>query len=435
MEEYDKEVMADTSKELGENLKASDQLDTEVAKMLVAHQSGAFADRAAFETYVQQHLEPLVQTETSGDERRLIVELAGVTNMEEAKKLIGETPFLEFKTLLPRDKGDDIVYKYLGEAGKGISAEALCGDGEAYPRFLMQFGADPCFQSAGFDGKYLSRAALDFDPNTNTPGISLQFTSDGAKRFADITEQNVGQPLAIFLDGLPIEIPVVREKISDGRAQITGNFTPVQAKELVGRLNAGALPVPISRIAEQNIEASLGADSLVRSFSATIWGFLAVIFFMVLWYRFPGLLAVMALLIYASIVLSLFKLIPVTLTAAGIAGFVLSVGMAVDANILIFERFKEELRRGRGVDEALRYGFERAWTSIRDSNVSSLITAGVLFWLGTSVVKGFALTLGIGVLISMFSAITVSRTFLRAVLTKRFENKRFLLLSGLKGSL
>ncbi|MFY9461814.1 MAG: protein translocase subunit SecD [Candidatus Sungiibacteriota bacterium] len=375
--------------------------------------------------------EPLVQTETSGDERRLIVELAGVTNIEDAKKLIGETPFLEFKTLLPRDKGDDIVHKHLGEAGKGISAEALCGDELAHVQFLMQFGADPCFQSAGFDGKYLSRATLDFDPNTNAPGVALQFTSEGAKRFADITDQNVGKPLAIFLDGLPIEIPVVQEKISEGRAQITGSFTPVQAKELVGRLNAGALPVPISRIAEQNVEASLGRESLARSFSAAIWGFLAVILFMILWYRLPGLLAVVALFIYASIVLSLFKLIPVTITAAGIAGFVLSVGMAVDANILIFERFKEELRRGRTVDEALRQGFERAWTSIRDSNVSSLITAGVLFWLGTSVVKGFALTLGIGVLVSMFSAILVSRTFLRSILTKRLERVRFLLLSGL----
>ncbi|MDO8500018.1 MAG: protein translocase subunit SecD [bacterium] len=374
--------------------------------------------------------EPLVQTEISGDERRLIVELAGVSNINDAKKLIGETPFLEFKTTLPFDKGGELIHQKLGKEGKDVIAEVLCAEEQLYIQFLAQYGADPCFQSIGFDGKYLQKAVLEFDQQTNVPTVSLQFTGDGAKQFAIVTEQNVGKPLAIFLDGLPIEIPVVREKISEGRAQITGSFTPDQAKALVGRLNAGALPVPITRVAEQNVEASLGQESLVRSFNAAIWGFLAVIFFMILWYRLPGLIAVVALLVYISIVLSIFKLIPVTLTAAGIAGFVLSIGMAVDANILIFERFKEELKKGRSVDDALRQGFERAWTSIRDSNVSSLITAAVLFWLGTSVVKGFALTLGIGVLVSMFSAISVSRTFLLSILTKRLERVRFILLSG-----
>ena len=197
------------------------------------------------------------------------------------------------------------------------------------------------------------------------------------------------------------------------------------------RLNAGALPVPITLVSQQSVEASLGVQSLAASLRAVAAGFLAVAGFMILWYRLPGAVAVLALAIYAGIVLTLFKVIPVTLTAAGMAGFILSIGMAVDANILIFERMREELLKGRELGRALEEGFARAWTSIRDSNVSSLISAIILYWLGTSVVKGFALTLGIGVLVSMFSAITVSRTFFRAVLLPRLERQRWLFLSGI----
>lgn len=351
--------------------------------------------------------EPLVQTETSSGERRLIVELAGITDINEAKRLIGKTPFLEFREM---KEADEL---------KEISGEK----GEVAPELVTK--------TTGLDGQYLERALLEFDPQTNSPLVVLQFNAAGAKLFEEITERNISKPVAIFLDGSPISAPVVQEKISGGRAQITGSFNPEEARTLVGRMNAGALPVPITLVSEQSVEASLGKDSLDKSFYAALWGFLTVVLFMILWYRLPGLVAVAALFIYASFVLSIFKLIPVTLTAASIAGFVLSLGMAVDANILIFERFKEELRRGRSVDEALRYGFDRAWTSIRDSNVSSLITAAILFWLGTSVVKGFALTLGVGVVVSMFSAISVSRTFLRLILAKWSDEKRFILLSGL----
>ena len=258
----------------------------------------------------------------------------------------------------------------------------------------------------------------------------MEFADEGSARFEDITARNIGRPLGIYLDGVALSAPVVREKISGGKAQVTGQFTLKEARDLVRRLNSGALPLPITLVNQQSVEASLGAESLAKSLWAAVIGFVAVALFMLFWYRLPGLVAVLALAIYMAVVLSLFKAIPVTLTAAGIAGFVLSIGMAVDANVLIFERTGEELRRGRALPDAIREGFERAWTSIRDSNVSSLITAAILYWLGTSVVKGFATTLGLGVLISMFSAISVSRTFLMAIATPRLARYRALFLSG-----
>jgi len=254
----------------------------------------------------------------------------------------------------------------------------------------------------------------------------LEFTAEGASLFEEITKRNIGKKLAIYLDGSPISVPRVDEAISGGKAQISGSFKVEEAKQLVQRLNAGALPVAIKLINQQTVGASLGEASLTQSLFAGMIGILAVILFMLFWYRLPGLVAVVALMIYTVLVLTIFKLIPVTLTLAGIAGFVLSVGMAVDANILIFERTKEELRWGKSLGGAIDEGFRRAWTSIRDSNVSSLITCLVLFWLGTSVIKGFALTLAIGILVSMFSAIFVTRSFLRLVVSNRMENRLWL---------
>lgn len=338
--------------------------------------------------------EPIVQTEKSGSSRRLIVELAGVFDINEAIKLIGETPFLEFKEIPDSIKNAE-------EKPKEVS----------YEQFI----------STNLTGKYVKRATINFD-QIGTPQIFLEFTSDGAEIFEKVTEKNVGLPLAVFLDGLPISAPTVQQKISGGQAQITGQFTLSEAKVLVGRFNAGALPLPISLISQQSIGASLGHDSLERSLKAGIWGTLAVALFMLIWYRLPGIVSIFALGIYAALTLFLFKTIPVTLSSAGIAGFILSIGMAIDANILIFERMKEELREGKSLDVALFEGFRRAWTSIRDSNVSSLITAFILYWFGTSLVKGFALTLGIGVLISMFSAITASRLFLKSL--PRFSSEK-----------
>jgi len=351
--------------------------------------------------------EPLVQVEKSaGGDQRLIVELPGVTNVNEAIKMIGETPFLEFKTENPAaDK--------LTEEEKKDSSKV--------------------FVSSDLTGRYLKKAILDFDQTTFEPIISLEFNDEGGKLFAELTKENVGKSIAIFLDGAPISVPNVREEITGGKAQITGQFTPQEAKLLVQRLNSGALPVPVSLISQQSVGPTLGEKFLAKGIMAGIYGMILVSLFLILWYRLPGLAAVLALGLYTIIILALFKLIPVTLTAAGIAGFILSVGMAVDANILIFERMKEELKKGKNLQSAVSEGFSRAWLSIRDSNISSLITAGILFWMGTSMIKGFALTLGVGILISMFSAITVSRTFLLAIGFKG-ESKvsRFLFGSGIR---
>lgn len=349
--------------------------------------------------------EPVVQVEESSGEERLIVELAGIRDINEAIRLIGETPFLEFKTERP-------------EAERTAILEA-----QAKGERLLE---DAYFIPSPLTGKYLQRAELAFDQTTYKAIVNLVFNDEGAKIFEQLTEQNVGKQLAIYLDGMPISAPVVNQKIVGGNAQITGNFSAEEARQLVRRLNSGALPVPITLISQQSVEASLGKVELERSLLAGMYGLLAVALFMILWYRLPGVMAVLALLVYTAILLAIFKLVPVTLTAAGVAGFILSIGMAVDANILIFERFKEEMKAGRSMSGSIEEGFDRAWTSIRDSNVSSLITATILYWFGTSLIKGFALTLGLGVIISMFSAITITRTFLRALKLKESKTVRFL---------
>ncbi|MEK7178616.1 MAG: protein translocase subunit SecD, partial [Patescibacteria group bacterium] len=275
--------------------------------------------------------------------------------------------------------------------------------------------------------KYIKSAKVEFGQNTYQPEVSVQFDGEGAKIFEDLTTSNVGKQLGIYLDGLPISAPVVRESISGGSAVISGKFNINEAKKLAERLNAGALPVPINLVSQDSVGASLGQDSLNKSVKAGLIGFLAVVIFMVLYYRFPGVVAVAALLIYVTLVLTLFKLIPVTLTLAGVAGFILSIGMAVDANILIFERIKEEFRVGKELGSAIDDGFARAWFSIRDSNISTLITTLVLYYFTTSVVKGFALTLGIGVIISMFSAIFVTRSFLKIFSVSSLEKLPWLM--------
>ncbi|MBI2053106.1 MAG: protein translocase subunit SecD, partial [Candidatus Ryanbacteria bacterium] len=325
--------------------------------------------------------EPNVRIERTTDEDRLLVDLAGVLDTGEAIRLIGETPYLEFRTELTTQTGST---------------------------------TQTVFMPTELTGRYLDRAALQFDPTTNSPYIEIFFNDEGGKIFERLTGENIDKRIAIYLDGAPISVPVVRDKISGGRAQITGEFTPEEARLLAQRLNSGALPVPIELIAQQRIEPKQGEESLRKSFFAGIMGFLFVVLFMIFWYRLPGFIAVLALGIYAALTLTLFKLIPVTFTTAGIAGFILSIGMAVDANILIFERMREELKRSRSLPAAIEEGFARAWTSIRDSNASSIITAIILWYFGAEAVKGFALTLGLGVAISMFSAIVVTRTFLRA---------------------
>jgi len=355
--------------------------------------------------------EPLIQTESAGlisgnlDER-LIVELPGVTDIDKAIELIGKTPILEFR--LARADSEKIVEK---------NPEATLDD---------------IFFPAELTGRYLSRAQVIFDPTTQMPQVSLDFNSEGKAIFAKVTREHKGEILAIILDGTIISTPVIQDEISDGKAQITGNFTPEQAKSLVRDLNYGSLPIPIELSSSQTIGASLGEAALDAGVRAGIIGFIALSIFLILWYRLPGVISVVALVFYVALSLAVFKFIPVTLTAAGMAGFILSIGMAVDANVLIFERAKEELKKGKNIKESFQEGFHRAWLSIRDSNIASIITALILFWLGTSAVKGFALTLGLGVLISMFTAITVSRTFLFAIAPQGTSNlKKFLFSNGL----
>jgi protein-export membrane protein SecD len=460
--------------------------------------------------------EPVVYTTKSGGEQRLVVELAGVKDINEAKKMISETPFLEFKEekmtepeKIPEEiitsanekskaKAEDILKKALAGEDFAVLAkdnsqdpgskdnggvydfqkkgsfvpeyEAVIFDenvknDEVYSKLVeTQFGwhiikkieikgdgddrefksahiliskmtqpqPQMDFASTGLSGKNLKSASVQFkSQGLSEPEVSLKFDDEGTKLFADITKKNIGKRVAIYLDGEIITAPTVQSEILNGEAVVTGNYTVEEAKTLVKRLNEGALPVPISLVSQQSVEATLGQVSLEKSLKAGMIGLLLVIIFMLIYYRFLGLIASVALLIYSALMISIFKLSgftpwQITLTLPGIAGFVLSIGMAVDANILIFERTKEEVRKGRNILSAIEEGFKRAWTSILDGNMSSIITALILVEMGTGFVKGFAVTLIIGVLASMFTAVVITRTILRFILGPWIENRMWL---------
>ena len=342
--------------------------------------------------------EPVVQV--SGEDR-LIVELAGIKDVNQAINLIGETPFLEFK----EEKADAKAIIEAQQQGQRLNEEP--------------------FQPTGLNGRHLQRAQVVFDQQTYQPQVSLVLNEEGTKLFAEITRRNFGKLVAIYLDGQIISAPVVQAEITDGNAVITGS-NPQEAKTLATRLNSGALPVPIALISQQTVGASLGAESISASLRAGIWGLILVGLFMILFYRLPGIIAVAALGTYILIVLSIYKLIPVTLTLAGIAGFILSLGIAVDANVLIFARMREELKAGKGLNQAMHEGFSRAWLSVRDSHVTTLLGALILYLFTTSIVKGFALTLGIGVLTSLFTATIVTRKILYLFVGPRSEKARWL---------
>lgn len=341
--------------------------------------------------------EPLVQVERenslqAGSVEKLIVELPGVTDINDAIKAIGATPTLEFKLLRASEYDENDL-----------------------PGTLTKF------TSTGLGGEQLKRATVQFDQTTGQPIVGLQFNDQGKELFAKITRENTNDILGIFLDGQLLQAPYIKEEIPNGEAVISGGFTPDVAKEVVRNLNYGALPVPVELINTQTIGATLGEKAMDASLKAGLYSFIIIAIFLLAWYRGPGFVSIVALVIYTILNLLIFKLIPVTLTSAGIAGFILSIGMAVDANILIFERTKEELKKGKSKAEALKEGFHRAWTSIRDSNLSSIITAVILYYFAsTPMIKGFALVLAIGVLVSMFSAITASRTILFAI--QKYEN-------------
>ncbi|MBZ1345230.1 MAG: protein translocase subunit SecD [Candidatus Nealsonbacteria bacterium] len=357
--------------------------------------------------------EPVIQVQGE----RLIIELAGVMDVDEAIKMIGQTPFLEFKEQRSSEETQKIIDKrkeaeeFIGKEMEQWTAEDFQKIQEI-PEWHLIF-EDAYFVSTPLTGRYLKRAEIGFDQTTFQPLVSLEFDKQGGIIFEELTGRNINKLIAIYIDRVLISTPVVQEKISGGQAQISGQFTVEEARELARNLNAGALPVPIQIISQQRVGPILGKVSLEQSFQAGIFGFLAVIIFMIIFYRLPGFLASLALVIYIILILSLFKLIPVTLTLAGMAGFLLSVGMAVDANILIFSRLKEELKAKKNLSQSIEEGFSRAWSSIRDGNLTTLLVTIILFYFGLGFVRGFALALGLGILVSMFSAIFITKNFLK----------------------
>ncbi|MBI3115180.1 MAG: protein translocase subunit SecD [Candidatus Kerfeldbacteria bacterium] len=494
---------------LGLDLKGGTRLiyDADVSGLPGGEESSALDGvRDVIERRVNQFgvSEPIVQTSEAGGQHRIIVELAGVQDVDAAIQQIGETPLLEFKELgtpaplIPEDLaaaeafnreqrakaeraladvrapnadfaaiasersedtgsapsgGDigfqrrenlvteyaDVLFDQLEDgqlfdqlvespfgyhvikrtesraSGEGESAvtevrsrHILVRTRETHPEETEQ-----TYVETGLTGEHLDNAQVSFDQQTGQPDVVLKFNDEGKQLFGDITTRNLNQPVGIFLDGLPISEPIVQTEITTGEATISGDFDLSEAKELAQRLNAGALPVPITLVNQTTVGPTLGRVSIERSFFAGLVGLAAVVLFMLLQYRFLGFIAVLSLFAYTALTFAIFKLWPVTLTLAGVAGFILSIGIAVDANILIFERIREELRSGRLLGDAVEEGFQRAWLSIRDSNVSSLITTFILAWFGTGIIKGFAITLAIGILVSMFSAVTIARTLLR----------------------
>ncbi len=353
--------------------------------------------------------EPLVQIEQASAlsgtrEDRLIVALPGVTDIKAAVAALGKTPTLEFKLATTTQTS--------------TTTQAV-------------------FISTGLTGRYLSNAVLQFGSGAtaglSAPQVLLNFNQEGADLFAKITTEHVGEQLAIFLDGQPISAPVIQEPITGGQASINGQFTAAEARDLVNNLNFGALPVPIELESSSAIGPTLGAVAIDASVKAGIIGFVMIGLFMIVWYRLPGLVAVVALAQYLVFMLAIIKFIPVTLTASGIAGLIITLGMAVDANVLIFERTKEELRDGKAPREAVHLGFARAWTAIRDGHFTMIISGIILFWLGSSIVKGFALVFVLGTLASFVSAVSISRLYLLAIVPEEGKGRwHFLLGSGIK---
>lgn len=451
--------------------------------------------------------EPVIQSSRSGDRWNVIVELAGVRDVNQAIQMIGETPQLDFRiqatstvpSLTDEEKkelldfnesakklADSALNKALAknanfdDLAKELSQEPGAVDTLGKLGFQKKGIFVPEFEKACFDditigeikkeltetafgyhiikkleekgegdarevncqhilirtknesdihpvqewiptqlsGEHLKRTQVIFDPNSGTPQVSLEFNEEGQEIFKNLTTENVGRIIGIFLDGNLISAPRVNEPILAGNAVISGSFGVQEAKLLSQRLNAGALKVPIKLVSQQTIGPTLGKASIEKSVNAAILGLIIVCIFMVLFYRIPGIIADISLLTYGFILLALFKIIPVTLTLAGISGFILSIGMAVDANILVFERFKEELRRKKSIDVALDEAFRRAWPSIRDGNYSTILTCVILMWFSTSVVKGFAITLIIGILVSIFTAMFVTKVFLKIIIKK-----------------
>ena len=329
--------------------------------------------------------EPEIRLISLSGKPAISVDLPGVTDVATAKQIIGSTAKLEFK-----DQAGTVVLQGTNLAPNGATAQP-------------QQSASGVASASSWE-------------------VDVNLTPDGTKKFGDATTSNVGKQIGIYLDDQLISAPTVNSAITSGPAVITGNFTVTQAKQFAQQLNYGALPVPISLVQESSVGASLGADAIARSLIAGLIGILLLAIYLIAYYRVPGLLAVLAITVYATLNVALYKLIPVTLTLAGIAAFIISIGIAVDTNILTFERLKEELRMGKPVPVAVQQSFKRAWTSIRDSHIAGLISATIIFIFGSGSVRGFALVLIIGTLLSLFSAITVTRNWMLLLAGSRFQN-------------
>lgn len=379
--------------------------------------------------------EALVQTQGND---RIVVQIPGIDDPELAVNTIQETGLLEFidtgATPLPAglpvvttlSQDSATVPLTTTESITSATGASVTDTQQITPTTPTLPGQETTYETV-FTGRDLRQARIAQNPTTGEFLITFEMQPEAAQRFSEYTANNIGQYLTIVLDGEVISSPRIQSAIPDGQGTITGDFTFAQARQLAIQLQYGALPVPLEVESQRTIGATLGAESVNRSVTAGVIGLVTVLLFMMIYYRLPGALASLALILYALFNLSLFRLLPVTLTLPGITGFLLSTGMAVDANILIFERMKEELRRGRSLNASIEAGFERAWTSIRDSNISTLIICAILYWLGSGfsilgleltgapAVQGFAITLAIGVLMSMFTAVIVTRTFLRIV--------------------
>ncbi len=349
---------------------------------------------------------------------RLSVEIPGAHDLDEAIDIIGETPFLDFREISEDlqekqlEKWEEIE-DYLGKPADEITAEDLFGIDSSEVENWDIVLENP-YKETGLTGRHLDSASVMMHPITQDPVIILSFTREGGELFSDITRRNIGKPLATFLDGEILQEATVQEEIDGGEAQITGNFSVEEAYNTARDLRIGALPVPIELVSQQSIGPALGIESLENSLKAGILGLLLVAVFMIAIYRLPGLVAVLSLASYVLFVLFLFKTIPVTLTLSGIAGFILSIGMAIDANILIISRMREELRSGKSVSESIEEGYKNAWSSIRDGNITTLMVAIILFFITTSFVRGFAITLMLGIIVSLFCAMIVKRIVLMA---------------------
>lgn len=334
--------------------------------------------------------EPVIQTIKQEDNYRLIVDLPGIEDVNQAVKLIGQTAQLNFLEL---------------EKGKTATTTAD----------LYNFS-----KTTDLTGKEVKKATITFNPQNGKPEIALSFTEKGKRIFADLTERNVGRPLMIFLDNQLLSSPIVQQPIKDGNAVITGNFSVKEAKQLVNAINSGALPVPIKLVERRTVGPSLGKEEVEKSFFAGAIGLTMVVLFMILYYGRLGVIAFLVLIIYGLISLAIFRLIPVVLTLPGLAGFILSLGMAVDSNILIFERIKEELRKRKDFTVALNLGFGRALSAIKDANLTTLTVCFILFnplnWdflPQFGMVRGFALTLAIGVATSLFTGVVITKRLIK----------------------